>query len=88
MPEALSNCPLLSMTTRVLSSFRSFRKNLDGMTEDGAVARLIQQTPDRDGRVVAVPADHTENRLVVTFFHLRRIAEQPGGVRRLHTSAL
>ena len=50
-------------------------KDLDGMAEDRAVGRLIQQAPHRDGRVVAVAADHAEDRLVVTLLHLRRIAE-------------
>jgi hypothetical protein len=54
-----------------------------GVAEHRPVVRLVQQPPDNDAGMVAVAANHAEQRLVKTLGHRRRRTQAPRRVRLL-----
>ena len=59
------------------------RQEAEGVAEDGAVRRFVEQTPHRHAGVVAVAEHHAQHRFVIALGELRRIGHAPRGVRLL-----
>jgi hypothetical protein len=57
--------------------FAQPRQRGRGVAEHRPVGRLVQQPPDHDAGMVAVAANHAEQRLVKTLGHLRRRLQAP-----------
>ena len=54
-------------------------QHVERMAEDRPVARLVQQPPHHDARMIPIAQDHLRDRPVESLTHLRRRLQEPAG---------